>query len=97
MTGGGAIGDGATGSRRRDAGFTLLEVLVALVVLGFVLTGVTGGIRYGVRASQTQARLVEAQGELDAVDRALRRSTRSRPRGRIFRRATRTTRLRSRP
>ena len=66
-------GGGTSGPGRRDAGFTLLELLVALVVLGFVLAGVSQGVRYGVRASEAQARLVEARGELDAVDRALRR------------------------
>lgn len=57
---------------RRDAGFTLLELLVALVVLGFILAGLSQGVRYGLRATDTQARLVAERGELDAVDRALR-------------------------
>lgn len=57
----------------RDAGFTLLEVLVALVVLGFILAGLSQGTRYGLRAAETQARTVAARGQLDAVDRALRR------------------------
>ena len=57
----------------RDAGFTLLELLVALVVLGFVLGGLSGGVRYGLRAADTQARTLAERAELDAVDRALRR------------------------
>ena len=57
----------------RQAGFTLLEVLVGLVVLGFILAGLAGGVRYGLRASDTQARLSAGRGELDAVDRTLRR------------------------
>lgn len=57
----------------RQAGFTLLELLVGLVVLGFILAGLTQGVRYGLRATDAQARLVAGRGELDAVDRALRR------------------------
>ena len=59
--------------RQRDAGFTLLELLVALVVLGFVLAGLSGGVRYGLRAADTQARTLAERSELDAVDRAVRR------------------------
>ncbi len=58
---------------RSDGGFTLLELLVALVVLGFILAGLTQGVRYGLRATDTQARTLAADGELDAVDRTLRR------------------------
>ncbi len=60
-------------SRQPDAGFTLLELLVALVVLGFILAGLTQGVRYGLRATDTQARTLAERSELDAVDRALRR------------------------
>lgn len=55
-----------------DAGFTLLELLVALVVLGFILAGLAQGVRYGLRATDAQVRLLAERGELDAVDRALR-------------------------
>ena len=54
------------------AGFTLLELLVALVVLGFILAGLAGGTRFGLRAAKSQARLSAGRGELDAVDRTLR-------------------------
>lgn len=57
---------------RRDGGFTLLEVLVALVVLGFLMAGLAGGIRLGMRAWGAQDRAIAAHAELDAVDRALR-------------------------
>jgi len=60
-------------SQRRDDGFTLLELLVALVVLGFILAGLSQGVRYGLRATDTQARTLAERSELDAVDRALRR------------------------
>jgi len=54
------------------AGFTLLELLVALVVLGLVMVAVTQGIRFGVQAWQVQARTLAERGGLDAVDRMLR-------------------------
>ncbi len=57
----------------REAGFTLLEVLVALSVLGFLVLGLTQGTRYGLRAWDRQARLIAERGDLDAVDRVLRR------------------------
>ncbi len=57
----------------QEGGFTLLELLVALVVLGFVLAGLSGGVRYGLRAADSQARTLAERSELDAVDRALRR------------------------
>ena len=57
---------------KRDAGFTLLEVLVAVVVLGFIIAGLAQGARYGLRAVDAQARTLAEHGELDAVDRALR-------------------------
>lgn len=55
-----------------DKGFTLLELLVALVILGFILAAISQGTTFGIRASQTQARQSDARAELDAVDRALR-------------------------
>ena len=57
----------------KQAGFTLLELIVGLVVLGFILAGLSQGVRFGLRASETQSRLVDSRSELDAVDRALRR------------------------
>ncbi len=55
-----------------QAGFTLLEVLVATVVLGLLLAGLAGGTRLGVRAWATQERVVARRAQLDAVDRTLR-------------------------
>lgn len=59
--------------RRDEAGFTLLEVLVALTVLGFLMLGLTQGIRFGLLAWDRQTRITEARLELDALDRLLRR------------------------
>ncbi len=55
-----------------DRGFTLLEVLVALVVLGFLMVGLSQGVRFGLTAWGAQARMIDAGGDLDAVDRTLR-------------------------
>jgi general secretion pathway protein J len=55
----------------RDRGFTLLELLVALVVFGLLMAGLTQGVRFGLAAWDRQARSVDAGSELDAVDRAL--------------------------
>ena len=58
---------------RRDSGFTLLEVLVALTVLGFLTLGLTQGVRFGLLAWDRQTRILATRSELDAVDRLLRR------------------------
>ena len=57
----------------REGGFTLLEVLVALVVFGFVAAGLSEGLRFGLRTTARQERLAVERGDLDAVDRVLRR------------------------
>jgi general secretion pathway protein J len=54
-------------------GFSLLEVLVALVVLGLLIGTLTQGVRFGVGAIAAQARIVGVRGDEDAVERALRR------------------------
>lgn len=56
-----------------EAGFTLLEVLVALVVLGFVVAGLTQGTRFGLQALDHQATRSATADDLEAVDRLLRR------------------------
>ena len=56
-----------------DRGFTLLELLVALVVLGFVLAGIAGGVQFGQRAADMQARSIAAHADMGAADRLLRR------------------------
>jgi len=57
---------------RRSPGFTLLEILVVLVVLGFLMVGLTQGLRLGVQVWDRQRRTLDGVGELDATDRALR-------------------------
>jgi len=57
----------------RQTGFTLLEMLVALVVLGFLMIGLTQGVRAGLALWDAQSRRVGETAELDAVARTLRR------------------------
>lgn len=58
--------------RHREGGFTLLELLVALVVFGFLIAGLSQGVQFGLQAWSRQSRAIDASGGLDAVDRALR-------------------------
>ena len=58
---------------KRDAGFTLLELLVGLVVLSFILAGLSQSVRFGLRVGETQTRQSDGRSELDGIDRTLRR------------------------
>jgi general secretion pathway protein J len=58
--------------RHGAAGFTLLEVLVALVVLALIILGLSQGLRFGVLAFQHQSATIDRAANLDAVDRTLR-------------------------
>ena len=57
---------------RGDAGFTLLEIIVAVVVLGFVLAGLVQGTRFGINAWDVQTRLTDNAAEMERVERVLR-------------------------
>jgi len=57
---------------RRPNGFTLIEVLVALVVLGFVVVGLGQGVRFGLMAWNKATSTAGARENFDAVDRTLR-------------------------
>ena len=56
----------------RADGFTLLEMTVALVVLGLVVLGAAQGVRFGIAGWTVQSRHIAATAELDGVDRVLR-------------------------
>lgn len=56
-----------------SAGFTLLEVLVSLVLLGFILVALAGGVQFGTRAWDAQEHREAKGAELDAVHALLRR------------------------
>jgi len=58
---------------RRDAGFTLLEMLVALVVFGLLMAGVAQAMRYGMTAWVAETRQAAAPETMSAMDGALRR------------------------
>jgi general secretion pathway protein J len=57
----------------QQSGFTLLEMLVALVVLGFLMVGLTQGVRAGLTMWGAQARRVGETMDLDAGARVLRK------------------------
>ena len=57
---------------RREAGFTLLEVIVALAVFGFLLVGLSQTVRFGLTAWRQDARMSDGKTDLEAVDRVLR-------------------------
>jgi general secretion pathway protein J len=56
----------------RAAGFTLIEVLATLVVLGFLLAVLSQGVRFGLTAWQAQARAEATHGDLATVDQTVR-------------------------
>ena len=56
----------------RQSGFTLLELLVALVVLGLLVVGLTQGVRAGLTMWDAQSRRLSETAELDAGARVLR-------------------------
>jgi general secretion pathway protein J len=58
--------------RGRSAGFTLLEMLVVLVVLGFLMIGLTQGVRAGFALWGAQTRRVGETADLDAAARIMR-------------------------
>ena len=59
-------------ARPLQGGFTLLEVLVALVVLGLLMLALTQGVRAGLALEQAQTRRLATTAELDATMRVLR-------------------------
>jgi general secretion pathway protein J len=60
-------------TRSRSAGFTLLEMLVALVIFGLLTAGLAQGTRAGLAMLGRQGRASAGLQDLDAVDRTLRR------------------------
>ena len=57
----------------RDSGFTLLEIIVALVVLGVLLVTLSQGVHFGFTAWGHQDQALRTGESLQATDRTLRR------------------------
>lgn len=58
--------------RRHDGGFTLLEILVTLVVLGLLLATLSDGVSFGLHAWRTDQRIAGSATGLARTDRVLR-------------------------
>ena len=59
--------------RQRDAGYTLLEMLVALVVFGLVMAGIAQTFRFGLTVWSAGPRIITGPEGLAAMDAALTR------------------------
>ncbi len=58
--------------RGTESGFTLLELLIVITILGLIVVAMTNGVRFAGQAWQVQERRSEKQGDLDAVQTVLR-------------------------
>ena len=57
----------------KDAsGFTLLELLIVITILGLILVALTSGVRFAGQAWELQSRRIDRQGDVDAVQNVLR-------------------------
>jgi general secretion pathway protein J len=56
----------------RAQGFTLLEVLVALVICGFIMISLSQGLRFSVLAGTASGRMTRGNDDLDTADRVIR-------------------------
>lgn len=57
---------------KSESGFTLLELLIAITILGLIVVALTGGVRFAGQAWQAQERQSRRHGDLDAVQNVLR-------------------------
>jgi general secretion pathway protein J len=55
-----------------EAGFTLLELLVAMTLLSLLLVALSGGVHFAGRAWQMQEERIGRQGDINAVQSVLR-------------------------
>ena len=62
------------GSRRfQQAGFTLLELLIAMTLLGMILVLLFGGLRLGVRSWDASQKQVDSLNSVRSLESFLRR------------------------
>jgi len=59
--------------RRRSGGFTLVELLVAMTLLGLIFVALFGGLRFGTRTWETGNERSEAFAEVELMQSLLRR------------------------
>ena len=62
----------APAANRRPNGFTLIEVVIALTVLGFLFVGLVQGVRFGLVAWSAEMRRTGGGDDLRTVDNTLR-------------------------
>ena len=69
------VSDQGMNCRRRQshAGFTLLELLISITLLGFILVLLFGGLRLGIRSWDTVQQRVDNLNTVRAVESFLRR------------------------
>lgn len=58
--------------RRPEAGFTLLELLIAITILSLLLVALSGGVNFAGRAWHMQEERIGRQGDINAVQSVLR-------------------------
>lgn len=58
--------------RKHGGGFTLLELLVVITIMGLIVVALTGGVHFAGRAWEAQERVIDRQGDLDSVQNVLR-------------------------
>ena len=62
----------AMADKMRPNGFTLLELLVALTVLGFLFVVLAQGVHFGLLAGATEMRLTSGNDDFNTLDNTLR-------------------------
>jgi general secretion pathway protein J len=58
--------------REREAGFTLLELLIAITILSLILVALSGGVHFAGSAWRKQEEQIGRQGDINAVQAVLR-------------------------